>query len=302
MAAIAVNVSLEGLRKFVPQFVNATYKEIADELKRQARLLLRDSGGTGLLSITPPQGLGSDAEEIGNRSVRSDIEKVFVSAAALIGAVGSVGRRGDREALKNYLKNNDYQGAKEFLNSQTPSTIQVRGYSAKRRGKVVNVKPYTQKRDVSALNIPRLGRVEVVAPDPFASLHKTRRRKAGQNQGRVIRQSWAQVVLKKTSLNQYIKDRQRRVGLLKAGWARAAKEAGIDVSIPRFIGRNIGAAQGSGSKNILFANPMTIELTNSFDAASSKIKKENIQFLVRLRQENIIREMVNRMNGLAKKI
>jgi len=203
--------------------------------------------------------------------------------------------------LAKYLKNNDFEKAKNFLNSQTPASIQVKGYTAKRRGKTVNVRAYTQRRDVSALNIPRLGRVEVIAPDPFASLHQARRRKAGQNMGRVIRQSWAQVVLKKTSLKQYTEDRQKRVGLLKSGWAKAAKEAGLNVSIPQFVLRNMAGAKGSGSSKILFTNPMVIELVNSFDAASSKIKRANIAFLIQLRQENIIREMINRMNAVANK-
>ena len=298
------DISLDELRKFVPKFVNATTVEIGHELKRQASLLVRNrDSGFGLVSITPPlnhNGSDDDAETVGKDAVRNDIQKVFVTKAALATAIGRVSARGSKAAFNRYIRNGDLDGAKKFLNEQTLGSVQVKGYTTKRKGKTITVKPYTQSRDVSALNIDRLGFIQDIAPTPNAALHQSRRRKGGQEAGRVNRPFWSQVVLKKPSLNQYIEQRQKRVGTLKAGWALAARQAQLKVSFPAFVNRNLGKAQGGG--RISAANPqnMFIELINSSSVASSKIKKQRVDFLVSVRQDSIAKEMEHRMSKIAK--
>lgn len=298
MTSLAVDVSLDELRKFVPKFFNATTLEIGNELKRQAGLLVRGNSGFGLLSITPPKGI-DEGQKIGERSVQNDIFKVMVSREALVSAMKAVSDRGAVSAFNRYIRQGKYEEAKQFINGQKSGTVSVKGYSAKRHGKTVNVRPYTQSRDVSALNIPRLGSVQSISQVPQASLHRMRRRKAGENSGRVLRESWAQVVLRRPALKQYIDDRRRRVGLLKAAWAKAAQDAGLGVSIPQYVRRNIGQAKGKGSKS--FANPlnMYVELANNFDVASLKIERGDIEFVISTRQENIFKELENRLGKLA---
>jgi hypothetical protein len=299
MAAVNAEISLDELRKFVPKFVNATTKEVGQELIRQAGLMVRGSSGFGLISLTPPRGL-DEARQIGERSVAGDVYKVFVSQGALIGAMKAVSDRRTVSAFRGYIRRGEYENAKDFVNGQKSSSIRVRGYRAKRHGKTVDVSAYTQSRDVSALNIPRLGNVQSISNVPSAMLHKMRRRKGGEHTGRVIRESWAQVVLRKPALEQYIKDRQQRVGLLKAGWAKAARGAGLRVSIPKFVLRNEGQAQGKGIAS--FGNPlnMSITLINSFQVASSKIERGDIDFIISTRQDNITKEMEHRMSKISK--
>lgn len=299
MAAINAQMSLDELRKFVPKFVNATTKEVGSELLRQARLLVRGDSDFGLMSLTPPKGLDS-AEEIGKRSVLNDIQKVFVTKESLVGAMKRVSDRGSVSAFNRYINAGDYEKAKDFLNGQKATQVQVKGYTAKRHGKVVNVRPYKQRKNVSALNIPRLGRVQAISSVPVASLHESRRRKRGDSAGRVYRESWAQVVLRKPTLNQYIQDRQKRVGLLKAAWAKAATMAGLGVSIPQFIRRNLDRAQGSGRASFANPNNMYVELVNSFAVASSKIERGDIDFLKETRQKNIEAEMKHKLDRLAR--
>jgi len=304
MAAVNAEISLDELRKFVPKFVNATTKEVGQELIRQARLLVRnEESGFGLISITPPQnhsGSDNDAETIGKDAVRNDIQKIFVTKAALSTALGRVSARGSKAAFNRYIRNGDYDGAKRFLNEQTVGSVQVKGYTTKRKGKTINVKPYTQSRDVSALNIDRLGFIQDIASTPQSALHQSRRRKGGQDAGRVNRPFWSQVVLKKPSLNQYIEERQKRVGMLKAGWVKAAIQARLNAVAPAFVNRNLGKAQGKGIPS--FGNPlnMSITLINASDVASSKINKQKVDFLVSVRQDNIAKEMEHRMSKIAK--
>jgi hypothetical protein len=300
-ARVLADITLDELRKFVPKFVNATTLEVGNELKRQAALLIRNKeSGFGLISITPPLGGDDDAKAVGENAVRNDIQKVFVTKAALAAAIGRVSTRGSKTAFNRYIRNGDYEGAKKFLNEQTTGSVRVKGYTTKRKGKTITVKPYTQSRDVSALNIDRLGFIQDIAATPNAGPHQSRRRKGGQEAGRVNKPFWAQVVLKKPSLGQYIKERQKRVGMLKAGWARAASQAQLSVSVPAFVRRNVGKAQGGGRISVANPQNMFVELINASAVASSKIKKQNVDFLVSVRQDNIAKEMEHRMSRLAK--
>ena len=119
-AAVSAEITLDELRKFVPKFVKATTKEVGDELMRQARLLVRDSGDNGLLSITPPKDEGQ-----GVGAVTRDINRVFVSIAAIRQILAESGARGARVAFNRYIKpgSPDYSEARalDFLNSQTPT-------------------------------------------------------------------------------------------------------------------------------------------------------------------------------------
>jgi hypothetical protein len=133
-------------------------------------------------------------------------------------------------------------------------------------------------------------------------LHKSRRRTRGRDSGRVFKNQWAQIVTNKPSLNQYIADRQKNVGLLKAGWAKAAKQAYLKVSFPQFVLRNMGKASGSGRSS--FSNPsnMYVELANTHPVASSKIEKDDVDFVIQTRQDNIAKELNYKISAVAQKM
>jgi hypothetical protein len=133
-------------------------------------------------------------------------------------------------------------------------------------------------------------------------LHRSRRKRGGSSVGRVYRSTWAQIVTHKPALNQYIESRQKNVGILKAGWAKAAKDAGLKVKIPQFVLRHI--SRGSGSGRASFANPlnMFVELANTHPVASSKIERKDVDFVIQTRQDNIAKEMEYKMGTLAKKM
>jgi len=292
MAAVAVSISLDELRKFVPKFVNKTTKEIGDELLRQARLMVRDDGDNGLLAITPPKD-----EAMGTAATIRDINRVFVTVAAIRKILKSSGVRGATRTFNRYMKSGspDYSEAKalDFLNNQTPTRVEVRPYTTK-SGK--RVKSYTQTRNVSTLGDPRLGRLQYVGAAPSRELHKSKK----NSRGRVNQAAWSQLVTSYGKMNSYIEKISKRVGLLKAGWGAAARQAGLLVNLPQFAARN--AKQASGRGRASFANPsnMFVELANTTPNASLKISKGAVSWVVGLRQKQIEREMNNRMKNVAK--
>jgi hypothetical protein len=289
-AAVSVEISLDELRKLVPKFVNATTLEISNEVKRQARLLVRDDGDNGLLAITPPK-----TQEMGEKATARDINRVFVTATTIRSILKDSGQRGARPAFKRYTTPGpDYSHAKalDFLNSQTPTLVEVRPYTTK-SGK--RVRAHTQTRQVSSLGDPRLGRLLYVDNEPSRTLHKSRKNSRGQ----VRQAAWSQLVMNQGKMTAYTNEVVKRVGLLKAGWGAAARAAGLDVNLPAFAARN--ATQASGTGRFSNSNPSNIyvELANTTPNASSKITKSAVNWLVGFRQKQIEREMNNRMGKLA---
>lgn len=292
MAAINLTISLDELREFVPKFVNATKREVSLEMRRQGRLLVAGDSGFGLISITAPQGDGDSAKAIGDFAVARDISKVFAQRGTIAAILGQNGKRGDKTAFNRYIRNGELQKAKDFVNGQAPTSVQVKGYV--RNGKPV--KAYSQTRQASVFSDPRLGRIEHIADEPSAMLHQSRR----GSRGKVGRPQWAQIVLKKTAYNQYVSDTIKRVGLLKAGWAKAADQANLGVSVPRFVRNNVDRAMGKGRVSDGDPYNMFVELTNETPVASTKINKGSIQFLLNLRKENILAEFEKRVGKVAK--
>lgn len=292
MAAINLTISLDELREFVPKFVNATKKEVSLEMRRQGRLLVAGDSGFGLVSITAPQGEGDSAKAIGDNAVRRDISKVFAPTSTILGILRESGKQGDQIKFKRDIKNGDLQKAKDFINGQAPTSVQVKGYV--RNGKTV--KAYSQTRQASVFSDPRLGRIEHIADEPSRMLHQSRR----GSRGTIRRSQWAQIVLKKTALNAYVTDTIKRVGLLKAGWAKAADQANLGVSVPRFVRNNVDRAMGKGRVSDGDPYNMFVELTNETPVASTKINKGSIQFLLNLRKENILAEFEKRVGKVAK--
>ena len=289
-AAVSVEISLDELRKFVPKFVNATNLEISNEVRRQARLLVRDDGDNGLLAITPPK-----TQEMCEKATARDINRVFVTASTIRSILKDSGQRGARPAFKRYMTPGpDYSYAKalDFLNSQTPTSVEVRPYTTK-NGK--RVRSYTQTRQVSSLGDSRLGRLLFVDDAPSRAVHKSRKNTRGQ----VRQAAWTQLVMSQAKMTAYTNEVVKRVGLLKAGWGAAARAAGLDVNLPAFAARN--AKQASGSGRFSNSNPSNIyvELSNTTPNASSKITKSAVNWLVGFRQKQIEREMNNRMGKLA---
>ena len=289
-AAISVEISLDELRKMVPKFSSATTREVGLELFKQARLMVRDDGDNGLLAITPPK-----TQEMGDSATTRDINRVFVTAGTIRAILKDSGEPGARMTFKRYTTPGpDYSHARalDFLNNQTPTTVEVRPYTTK-NGK--RVRSYTQTRQVSSLGDSRLGRLQYVDDAPSRTLHKSRKNSRGQ----VRQAAWSQLVMSKGQMNSYTKEVVKRVGTMKAGWGAAARQAGLSVNLPAFAARNVKRASGKGRTSVANPNNMYVELANTTPNAASIINQGAVNWVVRLRQKQIEREMNNRMSKLA---
>jgi hypothetical protein len=232
---------------------------------------------------------------MGNRATERDINRVFVTATTVRSILKDSGSRGSRIALKRYTTPGpDYSMARalDYLNKQTPTTVEVRPYTTK-SGK--RVKSYTQTRKVSDFGDPRLGRLQFVDDGPSRAVHKSRK----NSRGKVNQAAWTQLVMKQGKMTSYVEQIKKRVGLLKAGWGAAARQAGLGVNLPAFVARNSKQASGTGRAS--FANPsnMFVELSNTTPNADQKISKGALNFIVKLRQKQIEREMSHKLGKLA---
>jgi hypothetical protein len=292
MGLVNVTVSLDELRSLVPKFVNATTLEVGKELMRQAALMVRDDNDNGLLSITPAPGIDK-GKDIGDFTVSRDINKVFVSKAAILSVIKRSGIRGARAAFVGYMKRNEREEALKFLNGQKSASVQVSGYT--RNGK--QVKAYTQTRSVSVLNDSRLGRLESISKNANPAIHKARRNSGGQ----VRRRQWSQLVESAPSLKNYKKAVMKNVGTLKAGWRAAARAAGLSLSFPPYIN---ATKRASGSGKNSFSNPsnMYVELSNDTPNANRKITKDAVASVISTRQMSIQKALEYRMGKVAKEV
>jgi hypothetical protein len=232
---------------------------------------------------------------MGESATTRDINRVFVTAATIRAILKDSGEPGARMTFKRYTTPGpDYSQARalDFLNNQTPTTVEVRPYTTK-GGK--RVRSYTQTRQVSSLGDSRLGRLQYVDDAPSRTLHKSRKNSRGQ----VRQAAWSQLVMSKGQMNSYTKEVVKRVGTMKAGWGAAARQAGLSVNLPAFAARNVKRASGKGRTSVANPNNMYVELANTTPNAASIINQGAVNWVVRLRQKQIEREMNNRMSKLA---
>jgi hypothetical protein len=257
-AAFTAVVDLSKADDFFKKFLNATGKTAAEVVRQQAKLLLRSrNSDNGIIKFTPPQGM-DEAKKRGDAAVRRDIHRVFVSKES----IQEIAKRSKVRGLRQAFRNKDANKILQIVNNQQQGSVRVKGY---RRKDGTRVADYTQQRQVSSLNNNRLGYISSVSDRPDRSVHKSRQ----DNRKHVRRRQWSQIVLDKPSLPNYIKEIQKRVGTLKAGWRKAAKELGV--SLPPFVN---AAPRGSGDISVKLGgeNP-TIVMTNSTPNASRVMQK-----------------------------
>jgi hypothetical protein len=91
------------------------------------------------------------------------------------------------------------------------------------------------------------------------------------------------LILKKNTLANYIKEIQKRVGTMKAGWRPAARKLGI--SVPSFVA-NVARASGDIKEELSGDNP-SITMINSTPRAN-RVAAKAIDF-VRAGREDAMR-------------
>jgi hypothetical protein len=200
--------------------------------------------------------------------VERDIRRVFLSRATATAIVDRAKVRGLKAGFNRALKEGRHDDALKLLNGQTTGTVTVRGYTT-RSGK--KVAPYTQTREVSALNNNRLGFLKSVAAAPDRAVHKSRQGRFNE----VRRARWSQLVLSKGSLSGYIEQIKKRVGILKAGWRPAAKQLGVN--LPPFV-NSAPKASGSIEMKLEGDNP-TVTMSNKSPTIDRILTQDVLNFL-----------------------
>lgn len=254
-----ITVDVQQFADLIPRLAKATGKSLSDIVKQQAKLLVRGSGegrDEGLVAYTPPFE-DKGGQKLGKALVERDIRRVFLTAATAKQILKRSGVRGASVALTRYLKANQIQKAISLLNGTMDKRVRAKGYTRQQGGKSVRVKSYSQTRAISVdLRNPRLGKINSVDKRPNPGVHKGRQR---GDRTSVIGKQWSQLVTDNGSLAAYIKQKQRNVGILKAGWRPAADALGV--TLPTYV-KNAPRADGNCSLQLESDNP-SVTLTNS---------------------------------------
>jgi hypothetical protein len=279
MAAVTATVDFKELGDLLPRLQKSFNAGLIKTVDQQARLLLRNENNASLIKFTPPRGL-DEGKEIGNAAVSRDINRVFVSATTVRSVLKNSGARGARIAFRRYTAPGpDYSMARalDYLNKQTPTTVEVRPYTTK-KGK--RVKSYTQTRKLSDFGDNRLGRLSFADEGPSAYLHKSRK----NARGRVNQAAWSMLVMKQSKLNSYIEQVQKRVGTVKAGWRFAARALGV--SLPPYVNNATNKANGSFKTSPASSGPWAaywVEMTNTTPRVDQMLPQSTVDWLLGVR-------------------
>ena len=270
---VTATIDFKELSDLLPRLEKALNGGIIKAVDSQARLLIRNDNSASLLKFTPPRGI-DDGKAIGDWAVSRDVNRVFASRGT-INTILSRARK--KAAFSRYIKNNEFEKAKELLNGQTQASVEVKGYT--RNGK--QVRAYRQTRAVSDLGDNRLGYIEHIAPTPDEAILKQRR----GARYKVGRKQWSQVVLRGKSLEKLVEKLQKRVGTMKAGWRFAAKALGV--SLPPYVNSATTKTNGSFKADSPGPASYTIEMTNTTPRVDKMLTQSAVDFLVGLRLRNL---------------
>jgi hypothetical protein len=232
---IAVDISKFG--RLIPQLANVTKRSLRSVVKQQAALIIRGSGSgrdEGLIPYTPPP----KGQQQGENAVRRDISRVFGSLSNVKKILKNSGVRGVGTAFNRYIREGDHEKAKALLNGTMQKNFRTKAHQRNQNGKTVRVRSYVQGRPTEVnLKSNRLGRVtDIVQALPAAGTHPIHQSRQN-NRKFVSRRQWSAVVLQGGTVAAYIKQKQKNVGTMKAGWVAAARALGI-TGLPKFVSRN----------------------------------------------------------------
>jgi hypothetical protein len=269
---VTVSISPKSQAEFIDalrQFAANTGQTMRDAALEQAALACQDAA-----TFTPPlpkgggRGLTKAAQTAGDNAVAGDIKKLFVaandrnsnSASALLG-----------NQLAYATKSNDFGLFNKIIGKGTLQAL--KGLSPIMR-KIANDSDYDRafKKAKNYFNTTNpiqtdygQGFINELRPP-----HNRIKAKFGGRIGKNVRPTKIKMLVEsKSELDQYIRDRQQMVGMIKAGWASALrslpkpvingvpKDFGVDLLKVAWINRH---TQTRGT-NSLTANEKVVELS-----------------------------------------
>lgn len=293
MPAVSISVDLQEFADLIPRLVKASGKTLSQIVRQQARLMLRGSGegrDEGLIPYTPPP----KGQDQGKAAVARDINRVFLTTTKARKIVKGSGVRGLTAAFSRAIKQQQYSKALDILKGQTTETFQVSGYTTTRRGKTVTVKPYTLTRRASVLGNNALLSLNNHNSTPVKQVHQQRR---SRSTGTVRKDGYSMLITRPGSLADYIKRVQKKVGIMKAGWRKAAQA--LDVTLPTFV-KN--APRGSGDVRIDLENESDPSVTMTNNTPGIRRSMDSIMDrTLRGRRLRMAKDIENKLEAALKK-
>lgn len=140
-------------------------------------------------------------------------------------------RQSSRRAIRDVLVEQARGVMRKIVDWTPPGGKRAQGSAAKARGEA------KVEADIRKLMEP--GRGKDVSNESPASVHKANRSQGGR--GPVRRRLNPRIKIRRADLVRYIREKQRRVGFLAAGWKAAAEK--LKVNLPAWIKRH--SAPGS---------------------------------------------------------
>lgn len=199
---------------------------------------------------TQPFGFGADARALGENAVARDIKRIFAPAWFVFKAIKDQDE-GLADAFWYYFQIGKRQRAEELL-------------------------------EVSGAD-PTLARLKI---EPVA---KATHQKLRNNRGRVPpTQRFASIPSNPNKLAAYIKERQRKVGFVKAGYAQAARWLGGTKGIPQWVTRHKDAPGSLVDAADLERDPHVI-IKNQVDYASQCITETEKVEALRDTRDNLVK-------------
>ena len=269
---VTVSISPKSQAEFIAalrQFAANTGQTMRDAALEQAALACQDAA-----TFTPPlpkgggRGLTKAAQVAGDNAVAGDIKKLFVaandrnanSAAALLG-----------NQLAYATKANDIGLFNKIIGKGTLQAL--KGLPPIMR-KIANDQDYTRAFAKAKNYFNTTNPIQTDYGQGFVNElrppHNRIKSKFGGRIGKNVRPTKIKMLVEsKSELDQYIRDRQQMVGLIKSGWASALrslpkpvingvpKDFGVDLLKVAWINRH---TQTRGT-NSLLANEKVVELT-----------------------------------------
>jgi hypothetical protein len=269
---VSVSISPKSQAEFIAalrQFAANTGQTMRDAALEQAALACQDAA-----TFTPPlpkgggRGLSKAAQTAGDQAVAGDIKKLFVaandrnanSAAALLGNQLAYATKANDIGLFNKIIG---KGTLQALKGLPPIMRKIANDQDYTRA-FAKAKNYFNTTNPVMTDYGQ-GFVNELRPP-----HNRIKGKFGGRIGKNVRPTKIKMLVEsKSDLDQYIRDRQQMVGLIKSGWASALrslpkpvingvpKDFGVDLLKVAWINRH---TQVRGS-NSLLANEKVVELS-----------------------------------------
>ena len=281
------------LQKRMQKYQDITGKQIAATMRRGARLL-----AVNLAYSTPPYGKTPDSLKLGEIAVQNDILRAYMPAAPI-----KTKHPRDKESLRQIVKRvivRDYK-----LRDAIISAIDMANRIKNRRKPQNRITSKSRALGLSDLRV-LLGQAEgfkklMVDQGVDRSIHSRIRNSYGR-----VSKKWQTrtVVYQSRDLEKFVAEKQKLVGMSKAGWAAAALQVNADVKdalsgLPAWVKRHVGRVAASVNDKSESSKPDII-LTSRLPWADKALRPKDHKEAIRISRQKFFNSMGKELRACLK--